>query len=323
MGIRIGLALALVVASPRADTLHVPGDFGDIQSAVDAAQPGDTVQVAAGLWLGAVHVTKGITLQGVGASVTIIDAAGQGPAVTVELLGSQDAFALRAFTLSGGTGKLDPVFSQISGGGLHVFGNDAAQLLVEDCTITGNAVAGSGGGVYSLFSPLELRDCVVTGNQAGLDGGGMYIGANLGPVGPVEDCVISANGAGHDGGGLWTSGAAVSECRLERNTAGNSGGGLFSTSGFSITDLEIVDNEAVLDDGGAAFSSAFHPGSRLLYAGNHAGRDGGGFHAFRKTGIVGFTWEAFDVECHDNRAERHGGGAAFIGGSAPSLLPLL
>lgn len=317
------LAVLGVAATTRAGTLHVPGDHATIQAAVDAAQPGDTVVVASGTWAETVVVAgKGITLQGAGAGLTLVDAGGAGSALRVELVPDGQAFTLRGVTLTGGTGHPDPLAGLVSGGGLHAAGNEG-EVLVEGCALSGNAVPGHGGGAYSNLSRLTLRDCEVSGNSAGLDGGGAYLGANLGPVGPVEDCVLAGNVAGRNGGGLWFSTLTVRGCRVEGNDAGESGGGLYGTSGGGLEDLEVLDNAAALDGGGAFFHAAFHPGTRMLYADNLAGRDGGGFLARRQTGILGVVSESPDVTCRANRAERHGGGAAFVGASAPSLLPLV
>ena len=50
------LLLAALAAAARADTLHVPQDFGTIQAAVDASHSGDTIEVKSGLYPGDVHI---------------------------------------------------------------------------------------------------------------------------------------------------------------------------------------------------------------------------------------------------------------------------
>lgn len=56
--------------------LHVPQDFGTIQEAVDAAQPGDTVLVAPGTYTESIRLRSGVALMGSGAAVTTLDAQG-------------------------------------------------------------------------------------------------------------------------------------------------------------------------------------------------------------------------------------------------------
>jgi hypothetical protein len=80
-----GLAvLALLVSgwllAPRAgavpEVLRVPSEFGDLQAAIDAAQPGDLILVAPGVYPGGVTVPggkDGITIRGLDRNATILD----------------------------------------------------------------------------------------------------------------------------------------------------------------------------------------------------------------------------------------------------------
>lgn len=65
------LALAAVFqlrpAVAAAETLRVPEDFPTIQSAVNSANPGDTIKVAAGTFREQVTIAKDLTLMGAGA----------------------------------------------------------------------------------------------------------------------------------------------------------------------------------------------------------------------------------------------------------------
>ena len=77
----LGMTLLLYPgASYAQSTIHVPQDFPTIQSALDAASPGDTILVAEGRWCGAI-VRKAVNLVGVDDDTTIIACANNaGPA---------------------------------------------------------------------------------------------------------------------------------------------------------------------------------------------------------------------------------------------------
>jgi hypothetical protein len=78
VGLACGLVLASVLFLPaRASasaTIRVPADYPTIQAGVDAANPGDTISVAAGTFSEQVTIGKNLTLTGTGADSTTIHA---------------------------------------------------------------------------------------------------------------------------------------------------------------------------------------------------------------------------------------------------------
>lgn len=80
VSVAIILLLSLIIVPTRTmgdpTTIHVPGDFGTIQEAIDAANPGDTVSVGAGIYREAISINKALNVVGVGADSSFINGSG-------------------------------------------------------------------------------------------------------------------------------------------------------------------------------------------------------------------------------------------------------
>lgn len=95
------LALALVGRTAAADQTAKSCNASDVQAAVDAAAPGEIVNVPActTTWASAVTIDKGITLRGQGEKATVIQ--GSGRVLDVDLA-AMGAFRLTGFGFGGG-----------------------------------------------------------------------------------------------------------------------------------------------------------------------------------------------------------------------------
>ena len=71
----------------KAATLSVPGGYATIQAAIDAADPGDTISVAAGTYNEQVTINKNVSIIGAGSDQTIIT--GGNPAVLLAATGTE------------------------------------------------------------------------------------------------------------------------------------------------------------------------------------------------------------------------------------------
>jgi len=181
------LALALVFTTPGlsfAATLHVPGDFPLIQQALNAAQPGDTVRVAAGIFSGPGNRAldtrgKPLYLIGAGPGGTLIDCAGQ--AGGFRLQGDGEARSLiRGFTV------LHAVADR--GAGLLCEGG---RLRVESCAFIGGRADWGAGLAATWEASLQLQACQFAGNRAALGGDDLYL---IGGRALLRDCRTSAAG---------------------------------------------------------------------------------------------------------------------------------
>jgi len=122
--------------------------------------------------------------------------------------------------------------AQSFGGGICAWASDS--LTISDCVIRVDS-AGSGGGVFSLTTPIRLTNTSVDSNQVGGDGGGVYSNlANPDLHSTFTSCTILANRAGGSGGGVYASGTLqLTGCRVNGNSAFN-GGGIYFANGSGV-----------------------------------------------------------------------------------------
>ncbi|MAE40919.1 MAG: hypothetical protein CML07_08395, partial [Psychrobacter sp.] len=247
------VSLLLLAHSGQSATLTIPIDHVTIQAGLDAANPGDIVQVYQGTYQENLlnFGGKAITLRSMnGAEVTTIDAYSSGSVFVFETSEDENA-VLDGFTLKHG--------SAANGGGIYC--SDASPTI-KNCIITNNtATDGKGGGIYCESASPKILDCTITNNTATKTGstnatatsmgGGIYC-SQSDPT--ITNCQITDNlvqatgGAGNNGssastsnggngttgqagsgygGGIYCSDSspAISNCRIENNTAKGIGGG--------------------------------------------------------------------------------------------------
>ncbi len=189
----------------------------NIQDAVDAADAGDQVLVANGVYQtgarlavdGAQHrvvVTNAIVLQSFnGPTLTTIDGGG-----AIRCVYLANGAVLSGFAVSNGRGG--------NGGGVFCASRNEA---VVNCQVVSNS-GFYGGGVCGG----SVTNCTLTNNSAGGYGGGAYDCT-------LNACVIASNSAPsfRGGGAAW---CALNNCVLADNSAGEGGGAYQSTLGTCV-----------------------------------------------------------------------------------------
>ena len=238
------MAVLLVSAPVWCAVLPVPSaDYPTIQSAVDAAGAGDTVQIAAGVYNECVTITQGgVTLCGAGRGATTVAAVPGGTAVSVQATGTSEAQRVRleACTLQhsadggcavvvDGAALVTIAHADIEGGGWYAgLGASAgATVAMSGCTVTG-----SWSGVSVQQASLTATDCHFSGNSyAGV------LGAGVGTHVTLSTCTIRSNPLG----ACAESGATLvmAGCTADQNTI--AGVDIRSGSSGEITDCTVTD----------------------------------------------------------------------------------
>ena len=173
--------------------------------------------------------------------------------------------ALDGFTITGG--NADGVdWPHYTGGGMY---NEYASPSVINCSFTDNTAL-YGGGMHNYFSNPTIADCtfsnnMATGNPADVPAGGGMANEFCNPS--VTSCIFSGNVADY-GGGMdnYYSHPLVSNCFFTGNSA-LYGGGMDNLSGSPfVTDCTFSNNTAEGDpnSAGGGMSNFLEDGSSLI-----------------------------------------------------------
>lgn len=154
-------------------------------------------------------------------------------------------------------------------GGITIDGNQASRVLsintvnsvtLDGLTITRGLTNYSGGAIYAFGSPtnLVLNNCTISGNSAGADGGGiggaiLASGVNV----SMNNCNIIDNSAPSGGGISSTNGASINliSSTVSNNSAGSGAGLLAQSNGNISLDKSTVSGNVAGSSGGGLFAS--------------------------------------------------------------------
>ena len=156
--------------------------YSTIQKGIDNANDGDSVFVAAGIYIENINFNgKNIAVIGEGRSTTIIDANQSGSAVTFDNGETSNCF-LSGFTLTNGTGQISGEGANM-GGGIYI----NAPVRLQNLIIHENIVPA----VYFANNCGEpiLANCSIINN----DGYGIITRGSASPV--IQNCIIANNGS--------------------------------------------------------------------------------------------------------------------------------
>jgi parallel beta-helix repeat protein len=302
-----------------------------VQHAVDVADQGDTVKVAAGVYSDVnthggqaqvVYITKTVTIRGgftttsnfIGppdpiANPTTLDARGQGRVAFAT--GSNTSATLEGLHLTGGdTTGLTPD----AGGGFCA--EEVQGALLRDTWIHHNT-ADIGGGVYIHRSDSSSIASSWIYTNTARAGAGVYLHNTGDPA--LTDNEVYSNTSTSDGAGVYIGSAyydtRVSGNRFHHNhtTDGGGGGGVYikGTNSPWLFDNAIYSNTATSQGGGLYLSdSRYTTMISNTIQGNVGRTNGGGMYVGSSNGC---TFEDNDIS--DNRVTDITGGGIFFSNS--------
>ncbi len=247
-----------VMATP--DVIRVPEDYPLIQWAINAANSGDTIEVASGTYHERIVVNKTISLVGQNRYTTIIDAQRTGTVITV----TAPKVNITGFTIKNGETW------GITGG--YLVSNNIVESNVggvKDAKIVKrNIVRNNGAFGYSESCAILAHNSLIEGNTVsdnfnGIEAHGSTIQNNL--VTNTE---------------LWGYGLKVGGCLVVGNTIEENYRGIYvSTVGYwgnTIYHNNFIDNEGQVENWEYYHESAWDNGAEGNYWSDYKGNDANG-----------------------------------------------
>lgn len=157
---RPAVIFALMIFIPNllaAAIINVPGDSATIQSAVDAAVPGDTIMIASGNYYENVIIYKKLTMIGASTLGTRINGSGVGDVVRI----TADSVTIRNCSMTNGGDER--LYEAAWDAGVHLVGTVGCRI--EGCRIYSNGAAGLS---LTCSNHNVITNCDFPGNHTGI-----------------------------------------------------------------------------------------------------------------------------------------------------------
>lgn len=246
------LAIALLLSSTArvpGEEILVPDDSPSIQQAIDAADDGDSVVVASGIYFEQIDLAgKAITLRSIdGPNATIIDASSGLSSVVRCISGEGSDTMISGFTLTGGVGTLQGQGAR-AGGGIYIHNSSPT---ITDCVLAANDAA-LGGGIAIVWGSPTIRRCRFKSNAASSLGGGVYAVLLSYPI--LSECTFESNFSAA-GGGIYAHMASpiILRSRFSANLAETGGGLMCAENSYpQLTSCQFDANAAAYSGGAIA-----------------------------------------------------------------------
>lgn len=258
--------LAAARAAASDGTLDVPSEVASLQTALDAAQDGQVVRLAAGVFHGPFKLgAHSVRLVGAGAGKTELLGTSNGPVlradasgetrVGVEDLTIRGTRGARCTGLMVGSGWVEALrVSFVGHQNSGVLVTTSGKPVLVQCTFADNSSPFAGGGVCSMGGQTTLVSCSFDGNTALTFGGAVYV--RQGSLQAME-CIFAGNAttAGAYGGAFFSDDAhlVLSKCEFDGNESVESGGALYVRGGLAeVEECRFTGNHA--ESGWAVYS---------------------------------------------------------------------
>ncbi|MFH1710589.1 MAG: choice-of-anchor Q domain-containing protein [bacterium] len=194
--------------------------YRNIQSALNAAAPGDIIFLGRGTYAGSGNGNNinwpdinNLTLRGISANETVISAEALGRAIKV---GNAVSLTIEALTIKDG---------KVSSNGAGIYLADNSKLclknvVLRNCSAIGHSIlAGTGGAIRSSGSSIHAVNCTFTKNYAGFSGGVAY-----GGTWEARSCAFIGNWAASSSGVAYNGRWKASGCVFHSNSSLNAAG---------------------------------------------------------------------------------------------------